>query len=82
MSSGLELLWSAAYRRQPYLARVCGCCEDFAAVEEVLSAKALKPESYVPEKVGSGRRFELSEAPARYAERPVLFDELSQAGLM
>jgi hypothetical protein len=64
------------------LARVCGCYEDFAAVEEVLSAKALEPESYVPEKVGSGRRFELCEAPARYAERLVLFDEVSRAGLM
>lgn len=64
------------------LARVCGCYEDFAAVEEVLSGKALKPESYVPEKVGSGSRFESCEAPARYAERLVLFDELSRAGLM
>ena len=64
------------------LARVCCCYENFAAVKEGLSAKALKPESHVPEKVGSGRRFELSEAPARYAERPVLFGELSQAGLM
>ena len=64
------------------LARVCCCYQNFAAVDEVLSRKALKTESYVPEKVGSDRRFELSEAPARYAERPVLFDELSQAGLM
>ena len=46
------------------LARVCGCSQNFAAVEEVLSAKALKPESYLPEKVGSGSRLELSEAPA------------------
>jgi hypothetical protein len=64
------------------LARVCCCYEDFAAVDEVLSGKALKTESYVPEKVGSGRRFELSEAPASHAERPVLFDEVSRAGLM
>jgi hypothetical protein len=49
------------------LARVCCCYENFAAVDEVLSGKALKTESYVPEKVGSGRRFELSEAPASHA---------------
>ena len=64
------------------LARVCGCSEDFPAVDEVLWAKALKTASHVPEKVGSGSRFWLREAPARYAERPVLFDEVSQAGLM
>jgi hypothetical protein len=61
---------------------VCGCNEDFPAVDEVLSAKVLKTSWHIPVKVDSGSRFELCEAPARNAERPVLFDELSQAGLM
>ena len=64
------------------LGRVCSCNEDFPTVDEVLWAKVLKTASHVPEKVGSGSRFWLREAPARYAERPVLFDELPQAGLM
>jgi hypothetical protein len=63
-------------------ARVCGSNEDFPAVDEVFWAQVRKTSSHVPEKVGSGSRFELCEAPARYAERPVLFDEVSEAGLM